>query len=55
MIAESPVMNAGDSRQQFQRLKTQLHRRMIDAIDLSKAGKVPEAELRQQLRALASH
>jgi pilus assembly protein CpaF len=55
MIAEVTAQSSGEARQQFQRLKTHLHRRMIDAIDLSKAGKVPEAELRQQLRALAQH
>ncbi len=54
MIAENPVQGS-DPRQQFQKLKTHLHRRMIDAIDLSKAGKIPESELRQQLRSLATH
>ena len=44
-----------DSRKAFQQLKTQLHERMVDAIDLSKAGQLDEQELRQQLRALASH
>ena len=28
---------------------------MVDAIDLSKAGELPEQELREELRALASH
>jgi len=44
-----------EARRAFQKLKTQLHRRMVDAIDLSKAGRLPEEELRKQLRALASH
>ena len=44
-----------ESRRSFQKLKTQLHRRMVDAIDLSKAGKLPEEELRKQLRGLAAH
>ena len=44
-----------DARRDFQKLKTRLHRRMVDAIDLSKAGKMPEDELRSQLRALAAH
>jgi pilus assembly protein CpaF len=47
--------NGGDPRQAFQQLKTQLHRQMVDAIDLSKAGEMEESSLRQQLRALASH
>ncbi|MCH8829841.1 MAG: CpaF family protein [Planctomycetes bacterium] len=44
-----------DARRDFQQLKTQLHERIVDAIDLSKAGELPEHELRQELRALASH
>ena len=57
MVAEAPtatVTNA-EAQQKFQKLKTHLHRRMIDAIDLSKAGQIEESELRQQLRSLASH
>ena len=53
MIAETH--NAADDRQKFQQLKTRLHRRMVDAIDLSKAGELNEDELRQQLRSLAGH
>ena len=48
-------MRQTDPRQAFQQLKTQLHRQMVDAIDLSKAGDMDEASLRSQLRALASH
>lgn len=44
-----------DPRQAFQQLKTRLHRQMVDAIDLSRAGQLPEQELRGQLRALANH
>jgi len=42
-------------RHAFQELKTRLHRQMVDAIDLSKAGQLSDDELRTQLRALASH
>ena len=56
MVAESTAKVVSENpSQQFQRLKTHLHRRMVDAIDLSKAGKMNEDELRQQLRSLASH
>ena len=58
MVAEAtpaPAVSASEARQNFQKLKTHLHRRMIDALDLSKAGQLEEAELRQQLRSLASH
>lgn len=58
MVAEASEPTASSSAeavQKFQRLKTHLHRRMIDAIDLSKAGEMDESELRQQLRALATH
>jgi pilus assembly protein CpaF len=44
-----------DSSRAFQELKTRLHARMIDAIDLSKAGELPEEDLRQELRGLAEH
>ena len=53
MIAET--QQSLESRQAFQQLKTRLHRRMVDAIDLSKAGEMNENELRQQLQSLASH
>ena len=43
------------TRQEFQRLKTQLHRQMVDAIDISKAGQLDAEQLREQLRALAAH
>jgi pilus assembly protein CpaF len=44
-----------DDRKSFQRLKTTLHRRIVDAIDLSQAPVLAENELRDQLRALAAH
>ncbi len=44
-----------EAQRAFQQLKTRLHRQMVDAMDLSKAGQLPEHELRKQLRALASH
>ena len=54
--SETPVANSSaDSRKAFQRLKTRLHRQMVDAIDFSKAGELPEADLRQKLRGLAEH
>ncbi|HUQ70832.1 MAG TPA: CpaF family protein [Planctomycetaceae bacterium] len=52
MIAATPTT---DPRLAFQLLKTRLHRQMVDAIDMSKAGEMPERELRAQLRALAAH
>lgn len=52
---EATIKKPGDPRQAFQRLKTHLHRRMIDAIDMSKAGSLNENELRNQLRSLATH
>jgi len=53
MIAR--VDSPPDGKKTFQQLKTRLHARMVDAIDLSKAGELPEQELKQQLRALAAH
>lgn len=52
---ESQVASRAESQRAFQQLKTRLHRQMIDAMDLSKAGQLPEHELRKQLRALATH
>ncbi|HID24251.1 MAG TPA: CpaF family protein, partial [Planctomycetaceae bacterium] len=54
MIAGSQTEHS-DSQKEFQQLKTRLHRRMVDSIDLSKIGQMSEDELRQQLRALASY
>ncbi|WP_437192584.1 CpaF family protein [Planctomicrobium sp. SH527] len=44
-----------DTSVPFQQLKTQLHRQMVDAIDMSKAGELGEAEFRRQLESLATH
>jgi pilus assembly protein CpaF len=44
-----------ESRRQFQVLKNRLHRQMVDAIDMSKAGELGETEFRRQLHSLASH
>ena len=54
MIAGTQTEHS-DSQQEFQKLKTRLHRRMVDSIDLSKIGQMSEDELRHQLRALASY
>lgn len=40
---------------EFQQLKTRLHREMIAAIDLSKAGRIPAQQLHERLHALAAH
>ncbi len=53
MVAQTQTTQ--ESRQAFQQLKTRLHHRMVDAIDMSKAGSLSEQELRDQLRSLASH
>lgn len=54
--ADAGAAALGDkSRQAFQELKTRLHRQMVDAIDLSKAGQLSDEALRSQLRALAAH
>lgn len=43
------------SPQGFQRLKTNLHRQMVDVIDFSRAESLSEDELRNQLRSLAQY
>ncbi|WP_437186187.1 CpaF family protein [Planctomicrobium sp. SH668] len=50
-VAEKTV----ETSAQFQHVKTQLHREMVDAIDMSKAGELGEAEFRRQLESLAAH
>ena len=47
--------NDVENRRQFQVLKNRLHRQMVDAIDMSKAGELGEEEFRRQLQALAGH
>ncbi|WP_437206473.1 CpaF family protein [Planctomicrobium sp. SH664] len=44
-----------ESSLQFQQLKTQLHRQIVDSIDMSKAGELGESEFRRQLESLTSH
>ena len=44
-----------DDRESFQKLKTTLHRRIVDAIDLVERPGVWTKTLRQQIRALAAH
>jgi pilus assembly protein CpaF len=44
-----------DDRKSFQKLKTTLHRRVVDAIDPSRSAALDEEELRNQLRALVTH
>jgi pilus assembly protein CpaF len=53
MIATHP--HHSPARQSFQQLKTRLHRQMVNAIDMSKAGSLGEDTFRQQLQALAAH
>jgi pilus assembly protein CpaF len=53
MIAANEATRAG--RREFQQLKTQLHRRLVDAIDMSKAGELGDEEFRGQLEALVQH
>ena len=44
------VSPTADAKKAFQRLKTKLHHQMVDAIDFSKAGELPEEDLRIKLR-----
>jgi pilus assembly protein CpaF len=55
IVAAPQPTDIAQDRQAFQHLKTRLHQQMVDALDLSKAGKLDEQQLRQQLRALAAH
>ncbi|QDT65382.1 CpaF family protein [Calycomorphotria hydatis] len=58
MVAEATPttpQTASQDVREFQKLKTRVHRRMVDAIDLSKAGQLEESQLRQQLSSLAAH
>ena len=47
--------SADNTVRDFQRLKTSLHRQMVDVIDFSKAESMTEADLRAQLRSLADY
>lgn len=53
MVASSDTSAA--SSRDFQRLKTSLHRQIVDVIDFCKAESMSEQDLRSQLRSLAEH
>jgi pilus assembly protein CpaF len=53
MVAITPTEL--EAKRQFQVLKNRLHRQMVDAIDLSKAGELGDAEFQRQVQALAQH
>ena len=53
MVAPQETMD--NSVRDFQRLKTSLHRQIVDVIDFSKAEAMTEVELRSQLRSLAEY
>lgn len=53
MVAITPTEL--EAKRQFQVLKNRLHRQMVDAIDLSKAGELGEQEFQRQVQALAQH
>src|ERR1700722_1592201 len=44
-----------DDRKSFQKLKRALERRIVEAVDLSKANDLAEGELREEVEALATH
>jgi len=52
MTASSATLR---SPQEFQQLKSSLHRQMVDVIDFSRAESMSEEELRDQLRSLAQY
>lgn len=49
------VDQAVDATRRFQQMKTQLHRQIVDSIDMSKAGELGEDEFRRQLESLAKY
>ncbi|MCX7400929.1 MAG: CpaF family protein [Planctomycetales bacterium] len=51
----APQKTTDNSVRDFQRLKTSLHRQIVDVIDFSKAESMTENELRSQLRSLAEY
>jgi len=53
MVTAAPT--ATSHAREFQRLKTSLHRQIIDAVDFSRAETLSESDLRGQLRSLAEH
>ncbi len=53
MVAASETLD--NTVRDFQKLKTSLHRQMVDVIDFHKAEDLSESELRGQLRSLADY
>ena len=53
MVAPSDTLD--NSARDFQRLKTSLHRQIVDVVDFTKAEAMSEPELRAQLRSLAEY
>jgi pilus assembly protein CpaF len=51
----APAETTDHTVRDFQRLKTSLHRQIVDVVDFSKAESMTENELRSQLRALADY
>ncbi len=51
----APAESMDNNVRDFQRLKTSLHRQIVDVIDFSKAETMTESELRTQLRSLAEY
>jgi len=51
----APSESLASSSRDFQRLKTSLHRQMVEVIDFSKAEVLSETDLRGQLQSLAEH
>jgi pilus assembly protein CpaF len=54
MIGLAP-RNRLDDRKAYQRLKAVLERRIVEAVDLSRAADLSEGELQEQVKALAAH
>lgn len=51
----APIETTENSARDLQRLKTSLHRQIVDVLDFSKAEAMTENELRSQLRSLAEY
>ena len=49
------TINQIDPRQGYQKLKTKLHRQIVNSIDLSRVSEMSEGEFKEQLRALTQH
>ena len=48
-----PVADGFEGR--FQKLKTQLHRELLDSIDLSRIGLMNDAQLRRHVTSISQH